>query len=281
MSSALDVLPRSQHKTVQIVVPEGISLTLELPSIGERLAAFALDVFACVIGLLPIAVLTLLTGADAGEELLMVCIFLLRNCYFIFFETRMGGVTPGKRVVGLCVIDQSGSKLTPQVLLVRNVMREVEFFVPMQLLMAGDWLYSAWEVIPVVCWLGFFTAFPVFNNKHLRVGDFVAGTLVILVPRNLLLPDLARPDIQCAFSDAQLKMYGEEELHVLDHVLRMEASEATAALRADVARRIRDKIKFVPAIGDVDTFLADFYTAQRAFLERRRQLGKEKKNKHE
>jgi hypothetical protein len=204
----------------------------------------------------------------------------MRNWYFLFFELRMGGVTPGKRKLGLRVIERHASVLSPQAIVIRNIMREVEFFIPVQMLLATSWLFSGWEVLPAFSWLALFAAVPWMNSHRLRAGDLLAGTLVIVVPRAVLLDDLAQARATFVFRDDQLRKYGEDELHLLDYALRLPSSAESAALRARIATNVCRKIGWIGRVEDVDRFLADFYTAQRGHLERHRHLGRVRKNKH-
>jgi hypothetical protein len=155
-----------------------------------------------------------------------------------------------------------------------------------------------------VVWLGIFTLMPLFNRDGLRVGDMVAGTLVIMAPKATLLPDLAGAagrssvpltaqeggprETRYAFTPAQLGFYGVYELQTLEAVLRRaDANNLTA--RQEIARRIRTKIGWPDASQggfeergfDVTAFLAAFYAAQRAHLERRMLFGKRRKDKHD
>lgn len=81
-----------------------------------------------------------------------------------------------------------------------------------------------------------------------------------------------------AFTTAQLDIYGIEELHVPEGILRKDAS---AELMEDVARRICRKIrhKRPPAEAEAGAFLRAFYAAQRARLEQRALFGKRQQRK--
>ena len=75
--------------------------------------------------------------------------FALRSFYFIFFELRWQGATPGKRALGLRVIDRKGGRLKPEAVFARNLMREVEMFLPISLLwviVVAGWLFMLGKV---------------------------------------------------------------------------------------------------------------------------------------
>jgi hypothetical protein len=129
---------------------------------------------------------------------------------------------------------------------------------------------------------------PCFNRLRLRVGDIVAGTMVVRLPRPILLPDLsaapapgARAAVERAFTPEQLSLYGIYELQVLEELLRRDDGPGTRSAMAAVAKKIRKKIGYAAATpGDDDpAFLRDFYAAQRAWLEGKLVLGTRRERK--
>lgn len=279
-----------------ITTPEGVSLPVQLADPGERLAAFIID-FLLLMG--TILVLTLVFALGFGSALkpgwevaaILLISFLLRSFYFIFFELRWQGTTPGKRIMGLRVIDNSGGPLRSDAVVARNLMREVEVFLPLSLLGIAD--YSAtggWVNLLTLVWASIFALMPLFNKDRMRVGDIVGGTWVIVIPKSVLLPDLAASEAIDApegapaysFSQAQLDTYGIYELQVLEDVLRQHGPHAAEA-RAEVCRRIQRKINWNETLQPLDTraFLEAFYTALRARLEKKMLLGVRRESKHD
>ena len=129
---------RRQQRT--IVTPEGVPVTVELADHGERLTALTIDV--CIWLLLTILIyLPLFFMAlrrDAALFAISVVLFVgfvVRNLYFIHFELAWRGATPGKRFVGLRVIDRRGGPLLPSAVIARNLTREVEAFIPLGILL--------------------------------------------------------------------------------------------------------------------------------------------------
>jgi uncharacterized RDD family membrane protein YckC len=292
----------------QIVTPEGVALTIELADRGSRAAAFMLDVVFLVLVMILGGVALFFLGDLLHVWAVVIAIlgfFLLRVFYFPYAELRLRGATPGKRLLGLRVIDRNGRPLKPEAIVVRNLLREVEVFIPMTLLLASGFTgFGGIANVLLAVWLGIFTLMPLFNRDGLRVGDMVAGTLVITAPKATLLPDLAgRPTRtsvplaresreqvgpRYAFTQAQLDFYGVYELQTLEAVLRR-ADAGNLAARQEIARRIRAKIGWpdesqgaVQDRGfDATAFLEAFYAAQRAQLERRMLFGKRRKDKHD
>ena len=287
----------------RIATPEGVELVVELGEKGTRAGAFLIDMIFLVLGIVVIGLASwglVYLWKGWGLALGMLLFFLLRFFYFSYFELRWRGATPGKHLLGLRVIDRSGGPLRPDSIVVRNLMREIEVFFPLSLLLARSLTgASALIQLLMLVWTGIFLLMPLFNRDNLRLGDMVAGTLVIANPKAVLLPDLiARvapstppapgmpapadaADTPYRFSDAQLDIYGVFELQTLERVLRQEKDND--GVRAQIAERIRRKIGWgEPEPGfNADKFLAAFYAAQRARLERKMLFGIRRKDKND
>ena len=113
----------------EIVTPEGIPVRFTLARAGDRAAAFLLDVLLQVV--LAVAILWGVAVAVGGAgtwltAVIVVVAFLLLNFYFAFFEVRWQGSTPGKRRVGIRVIDARGGQLETSAILARNLIHELE-----------------------------------------------------------------------------------------------------------------------------------------------------------
>src|SRR5262249_10340767 len=118
----------------QILTPEGVPIPVELGDHGERLPACVLHLLICILLTLAIYIPVLSLISYPRGNLIAVSIglfigFLVRNLYFVFFEIAWRGATPGKRIVGLRVIDRSGGPLLPSAVVARNLTREVECFI--------------------------------------------------------------------------------------------------------------------------------------------------------
>lgn len=288
-----------------IVTPEGVPLVVELADRGSRAAAFMLDMVFIVIILVLGGIALAFTAVVIKVWALVIGIlafFLLRIFYFPITELAWRGATPGKRILGLRVIDRGGGPLKPESIVVRNLMREVEVFMPLTVMAVPSLTgFESLEQLLVLGWVGIFTLMPLFNRDGLRVGDMVAGTLVIAAPKAALLPDLtARTQSSIPltrsrqeaspyrFTPAQLGHYGVYELQTLEAVLRR-VEAGSAAGREEIAKRIRAKIGWpepgqpVPETQrfDATQFLEAFYAAQRAHLERRLLFGHRRKDKHD
>jgi hypothetical protein len=154
-------------------------------------------------------------------------------------------------------------------------------FIPAGILISSPGAGAWWQHLLLVGWLACFAILLFFNRDRMRAGDLIAGTLVIAMPRQGLLADLVEARARFVFTDRQLGAYGAHELQVLEEVLRRPAGAERATLLRDIQDRICRKIDWRAPVTlpDTEPFLRDFYTAQRAYLEREQLFGRPRADK--
>jgi len=284
----------------QLTTPEGLALPLTLASRGARAGALMIDLVVFLLSLIVLQIFfQLLIGntAEQGGEaspaaefayvLAIITLFLLRQGYFLFFELGPRAATPGKRMVGIRVAARSmdgvsGGRLTAEMVIARNLGRDVEMFMPILYLVmvmlgqGGAGGVAGWAAF---VWLMVFLLFPCFNRDALRAGDLIAGTWVVEDARAKLQTAMSlAPDrrTEYKFGAAELAVYGIHELQVLEGVLRQSSTEAMN----EVAEAICRKIGWQLGAGDEREFLEAFYAALRGHLESGLRFGKRKADKH-
>ncbi|MEM8616213.1 MAG: RDD family protein [Pseudomonadota bacterium] len=279
-----------------LVTPEGAVLNLRLASAGERAGAFLLDfalqillIFCVIWGIGSIVSAMDYDGWRIAFALAMVLIFFIRNFYFILFELTRKAATPGKRALGLRVAARSGGRLKANAIIARNLMRELEVFLPLSALFGlGQTGVNGWINLLLLIWAGLFLFFPLFNKDKLRVGDLIAGTIVIHAPKVRLLADITSEPSQgqpqqsaFTFTTAELDAYGIHELHVLEDILR----HSTPKVKREVTEKIMEKIGWTKRLNDTPDhdvqFLESYYAALRRHLEQRLLFGERKKDKYD
>ena len=277
----------------EVTTPEGAVIRLRLADAGERAGALFIDAGIMLVTLI-VGGMIIAFGvpdgyfgdwSEVGQILFNLFFFILRAFYFTIFEMGRRAATPGKRIMKLRVVAGEGRQLTANAVFARNVMRELEVFLPFTFLltgMGGDTLNGMMTLL-VLVWLGVFVFMPVFNRDKLRGGDLVAGTWVIRNPKPELAKDVTSTsanadDVAFVFTQEQLQTYGEHELQVLEDVLR----SGTGEVKAAVASRIRARIGWEAAPLERDgPFLEAFYKQLRKTLETRMLFGNRKKDKYD
>lgn len=282
----------------EIVTPEGVPIRFELASTGDRAGAFLLDLLFQILAISAVLFcFSMAAGNRDGSFLTAIVIlvaFLVLNFYFAFFEIRWQGATPGKRRIGIRVIDARGGQLESGAVLARNLVRELEVWMPLRFLLGGKVVWPGapgWALLLAGAWTFVFLLMPLFNKDRLRVGDLIAGTRVVVQPKLLLAPDLVDERAASAaaragkggyeFTAPQLGFYGIYELQVLEGLLRENPGttgyfDAVAA----VTEKIQVKIGYDQRVDDNERFLRDFYAAQRAHLEQRMLFGQRREDKY-
>ena len=272
-----------------LITPEGVDLRVKLADAGTRASAFLLDVVIIVAAAIAVTLVVIFglggLGVKEAEPLFIVWIifiFLLRNVYFIAFEAGRRAATPGKRIVGVRVASRSGAGLTLDQVIARNLMREIEVFLPLSIIAArgGAGVADTLSTVFGLVWALLFALFLLFNRDRLRIGDLLAGTWVVETPKFKLVEDLSQRkdpvDKRFHFSPAQLDAYGIAELHKLEDVLRRDDYSAMKAVAETIGRKIGAKVEPI----DSKAFLTAYYGDLRAYLERKLLLGNRKADKH-
>lgn len=163
-----------------ILTPESVEFVLELAGPVSRFMAVLLDhliMVACYAAIFGLMIFTpLLPGgilfAGIMQALAVIAMFVVSLGYFVFFEWRWNGQTPGKRLLGLRVVDDRGLPVDFYQAAVRNLFRIV-------------------DAVPILYATGGATMW--FNPRHKRLGDFAARTLVVRIRKRVAPTSIMAP----------------------------------------------------------------------------------------
>lgn len=150
---------RAAVETVPLILtPEHVPVRLFPAGLGSRFLAMMADtLFVVAVSYALYKILTFLIPFGLGTAVLVTLTFVLKWGYDVYFEVRRQGRTPGKRMVGLRVVDRRGLPITFQQSFVRNICRALDAL-------------PFYGVGALVCLL---------DPYRRRVGDLAADTLVI------------------------------------------------------------------------------------------------------
>ncbi len=149
-----------------IETPEQVHLEFVLADIGSRFMAVLADIciqFLIGLVLFLVGAFTIPAIGKAGVWVvaaIIISYFCLFWGYYAAFEALWNGQTPGKRWAGIRVIKETGRPINAFEAVGRNLMRAIDlipFFPP--------------YAVGIVTML--------LNSKNRRLGDLVAGTLVV------------------------------------------------------------------------------------------------------
>jgi uncharacterized RDD family membrane protein YckC len=164
------------ERTVDVATGESVAFSYELAGLGSRFFAMFID-FSIQLAVAAAALAALAAYASTHpshhvkldphfettaraiiEAVAIVFAFLLFFGYFIIFEWRSQGRTPGKRLLGIRVVRDGGFPLDFTSAVIRNVVRILEFG-------AGFYAVSAVSTL--------------LSPMNRRLGDYAAGTIVV------------------------------------------------------------------------------------------------------
>ncbi|MEU5264021.1 RDD family protein [Amycolatopsis sp. NPDC021455] len=169
------------HEESELVTGEAVVLDLRVAKLASRALAMALDVlvqFVLLFGSFMVLVIALPDIDEAlGTAILLVLLVLVMVGYPVVFETLSRGRSLGKLAVGLRVVRVDGGPIRFRHALVRGLAGFIVDFWTLG-------LFGAVAVIVSLC-----------SSDGRRVGDFLAGTLVIRerVPESASYPAIAMP----------------------------------------------------------------------------------------
>jgi uncharacterized RDD family membrane protein YckC len=156
---------------LEILTPENVFVEYEIAGLGSRFAAFLIDtliqvgiyviIFLCLIFGMPNVLNSLSTIDIAAFSSAIVIIFMI--IYFTFFEVLMNGQTPGKKVMKLRVLKQTGEPISFFDSFLRNLLRLADLLPP------TTYLLGALLIL--------------FSKQNKRVGDYAANTIVTRIKK--------------------------------------------------------------------------------------------------
>jgi uncharacterized RDD family membrane protein YckC len=233
--------------TRRISTPEGVVLELPLAGLGSRFAAGMLDLMlkAALFGVVA-GLFTLAADGVAAYIAIVAALFFAMVVYDILFEVRGGGRTPGKRAMGLRVVDADGGAVGLRTSAVRNLLRLVEGL-PLSYAPA------------VVCIL--------LTRDNQRLGDLAAGTLVVREPPAAGGPSFAAGARPARLADWDVSAVTAAELSAVRSFLgRRHDFEpaARAALAKQLADGLAPRVGGAPAGVGAEQFLEDLARAKAA-----------------
>lgn len=158
---------RMNQGKVEIKTPEFVSLQYQIAGLGSRAAAMIIDQLLIIIVNFIIILLFLIANSSSFLYLsdswvpiaiAVLIVFVINWGYFFVSEYFFGGKTLGKKWVGIRVIQENGHSVTLLSSLIRNLLRII-------------------DMLPTSYFVGMIFVF--FHSKHKRLGDIVAGTIVV------------------------------------------------------------------------------------------------------
>ncbi len=250
-------------RTITIRTPESIELEFVLAGIGSRAVALVVDYLCLGMGILALSLFysfvliqlfTLESVLAIPTEtiqlwitaIFLVLLFAVYVGYFVLFETLWFGQSPGKRYTKIRVIRDDGQPERIMQATLRSLLRPVD-----------DILF-----------LGFFCILLTPQEK--RIGDWLAGTLVVQVDPNssgkIAIPERSQAIGQDLLALVDMAQLSPDDLATIRDFLQRRATlspKAKGQVSDQLARRYRDQLALetLPTEMTTDTFLEALYWA--------------------
>lgn len=221
--------------TARINTTQNVIIQYEVASVGERVLARLLDI-AFFVGygiLVSILLNTILKGmswrtqAEVGSILYIVAAIPIAF-YTLWCESIFNGKTFGKMVLGLKVVKTDGSPAGIGDFAFRWIMRVLE----------GEVAVFTALAIPVA----------IISNRGQRIGDMVAGTIVIRLKvrssiRNTILAQI-NPSYRVVFP--QVAVLTDKDMNIIRNIMQQSYSTANYALMETLAYKVKTVMKVNP-----------------------------------
>lgn len=208
--------------TLQSVeLAEGVEIRLRIAGPMLRMGAYALDLLiragVMIVCGIALTVGGMTIGGEVAGGLGLLLWFVMGWWYPVIFEAGKRGATPGKRALGLRVIQTSGAPITIGQAVIRNFLRFV-------------------DGMPLVTY-GFGLACCLSTKRFQRLGDLAAGTVVIYdrIPPEPLIPApppmaAARPPVALTADEIRALSVFRERSGLWSEARRVEIGDHAAEL---------------------------------------------------
>lgn len=213
-----------------IDTPEQTALEYPIAGLGSRFLALAADTliqaalgfFVFVVGAI-IGIGVAIFGGIGPQWVLAIVIFLvflLNSGYFTVFEIVWNGQTPGKRFAQIRVIKDDGRPIGAYEAVIRNAMRIV-------------------DALPAAYGVGLVCVF--LNKKAKRLGDLVAGTVVVHEKPLAEVRPYAESKIDETLPPVDVSLVTLDEVHVIEAFLNRR-DHLDPTVRTTMARQICERL---------------------------------------
>jgi uncharacterized RDD family membrane protein YckC len=227
-----------------VLTPEYVEFDFVLAGMLSRMIAWLIDSFIVLALVVLLGFGINIGGAVApgfAAAVFVVAYFLVDWGYFILLEAIWSGQTLGKKAMGLRVIQETGVRIGVLHAVLRNLARPVDRLPAM--LAQGMFLAG-----PAFYLVGGLTAF--LSRSHQRLGDMLAGTIVVRERRLKIPASLSRPDVEltllqdATFVARVARLSAEEEALIFAAALRREelGMEARLSLFQRLAERLQSDV---------------------------------------
>lgn len=248
---------------IQIATPFNIDIEFEVAEFHKRLLAYVIDFIILFIYLLSMYAL-LINGFGLEYESIgfIILVLLLPTLFYTpLAELLMGGQTVGKKMLHIKVVSLDGGEPTLGQVLLRWFLRFYEWG---GIIFYLFWRSPFWGLSVLMLGGVISIIIIVLNNRSQRLGDIVAGTVVVNTKSNLTVHDtifmqVSQKDYQVRFPEVM--RLSDRDINTIKNVIIQAERTNNYDMCNRVAFKVQDVLKVstdMYAIDFLEKILADY-----------------------
>ncbi len=240
---------------IQIATPFNIEIEFETAEFNKRILAYFIDFILLILYMF--SILYMLYGGfrvgEGSKGLVLILLVIPTLFYTTACEILLNGQTIGKKLLQIKVISLNGMETTIGQFLLRWFMRFYEWgFIIFTLFWSNGFTGLIWLFI------GGITSVVIIglSPKGQRLGDIVAGTVVVKTKSNLTVDDtifvqVAEIDFKVKFPEVM--RLSDRDINIIKNVL----NQTTKTNQYDMCNRVAIKVQGVLKVAS-DMYAIDF-----------------------
>ncbi len=240
---------------IQVSTPFNIDIAFETAAFYKRLLAYVIDFL--ILFLYMFSMLYLLYGGfkvgEGSYGMVLIVLVIPMLSYSMLSELWMNGQSPGKKIFKIKVVSLDGGAPTLGQYLLRWFMRFYEWAFIIFFLFWGNGIWGIFWLV-----IGGFTSMVIISlsPKSQRLGDIVAGTVVVETASNLTVDDtifmhVPKTDYQVKFPEVM--RLSDRDISTIKNVILQARKSNNYEMCNRIAVKVQDVLK-VPT----DMYAMDF-----------------------
>ncbi len=240
---------------IQIATPFNIDIEFEIAEFHKRLLAYLVDFVLLIVYMF--SMLYLLYGGfrvgEGSRGMVMIVLVIPTLFYTLVSEVIMNGQTIGKKILHIKVVSLDGGEPTLGQYLLRWFMRFYEWgFIIFTLFWSNGFTGVLWLIIGGITSI----IIIVISSKSQRLGDIVAGTVVVNTRSNLTVNDtifmnVTGTNYQVKFPEVM--RLSDRDINTIKNVI----SQSAKTNHYDMCNRVAFKVQGVLKVA-TDMYAIDF-----------------------
>jgi uncharacterized RDD family membrane protein YckC len=238
---------------IRVQTSFNLDIDFEAPPFHQRLLAWLIDIFVLTFYLIvAYRFLNWLSADEANPTRVMALVLLLIIPFFTYHlicEITMNGQSIGKKLMGIRVVNENGSRPSYSQFVIRWLIRTSDFMALVFVLGAGDALQRNnldffWKAAAA---FGLLIADVILVNatkKHQRLGDLLGHTILIKTKQRTSIDDTVfrevAPDYTPTFP--QVMQLSDRDINALKSILKISQKHNDLTMAVNAGEKIKNHL---------------------------------------